>query len=232
MLPLAILCGGLGTRMRPHTLRVPKPMIEVNGEPFLGHLLRSVAAQGVSDVVLLIGYLGGMIVEYVGDGAGYGLHVTYVSDGDAPLGTAGAVRSALPLLGERFLVTFGDALLRVDFTAVLKAFDDSGCAGLMTVYRADHGTERPNTGVRGAQVVRYDKQAGPPEVQYVDSGLSAFHASAFEQVPPGSPTDLAVVNRDLIGRTQLAAFVVERPPFEIGSPAGLRAAEAYLRSMC
>ncbi len=232
MVPLAILCGGLGTRMRPQTLRVPKPMIEVNGEPFLGHLLRSVAAQGVRDVVLLIGYLGEAIIEYVGDGARYDLRVSYVSDGAAPLGTAGAVRSALPLLGERFLVTFGDALLRVDFTAVLAAFADSGCAGLMTVYRADHDSERPNTGVSGARVVRYDKQARPPDVQYVDYGLSAFRAHSFEQVPPGSPTDLAVVNRDLIARGQLAAFVVEQPPFEIGSPAGLRATEAYLRSMC
>jgi NDP-sugar pyrophosphorylase family protein len=232
MLPLAILCGGLGTRMLPHTLRVPKPMIGVNGEPFLGHLLRSVAAQGVRDVILLVGYLGKAIADFAGDGSDFGLGVRCVVDGTAPLGTGGAVRAALPLLGERFFVTFGDALLQVDYAAVLEAFERCACDGLMTVYRSSADSERPNTNILAGRVVRYDKKAAPAEMQYVDYGLSAFRATAFVGLAPGVASDLAIVNRSLIDRGQLAAFVVEQPPFEIGSPSGLRATEAYLRSKC
>ncbi|HEX3463943.1 MAG TPA: sugar phosphate nucleotidyltransferase [Candidatus Elarobacter sp.] len=232
MLPLAILCGGLGTRMRPHTLRVPKPLIEVCGEPFLAHLLRSVARQGVRDVVLLVGYLGQMIVDAVGDGAAFGLRVRYSFDGERQLGTAGAVRLALPLLGERFLVTFGDAYLDVDYAEVVRAFEAAGTAGLMTVYRWDGaGETRPNAalGEHGARVTRYDKEARPPDVQYVDYGLSAFRADAFGELPPGEPADLGYVNRRLIAANQLAAYVVETLPSEVGSPAGLAETERRLR---
>lgn len=231
MLPLAVLCGGLGTRMRPHTLAVPKPLIEVAGEPFLGPLLRSVAAAGVTDVVLLVGYLGEMIVDFVGTGDAFGLRVKYAFDGDRPLGTAGAIRRALPQLGERFLVTFGDAYLRVDYRAVVAAFEQSQRSGLMTVYHWNgRGTTPPNTAVADGIVTRYDKEAHASEVQYVDYGLSAFHARAFHDLTEGE-SDLRVVNRRLIAAADLAAFIVDDLPFEIGSPAGLEAAHVYLRSL-
>jgi NDP-sugar pyrophosphorylase family protein len=215
--------------MRPHTLRVPKPLIEVCGEPFLVHLLRSVARQGVTDVVLLVGYLGEMIVEAVGDGSAFGLSVRYAFDGERQLGTAGAVRRALPLLGERFLVTFGDAYLEVDYADVVHRFEAASTNGLMTVYRWDGSETRPNAAVADGLVTRYDKEAQPPDLQYVDYGLSAFRASAFADLPPGEPADLGYVNRTLIAARQLAAYVVGEPPCEVGSPAGLIETERRLR---
>jgi len=231
MLPLAILCGGLGTRMRPHTLRVPKPLIEVCGEPFLAHLLRSVARASVRDVVLLVGYLGEMIVDAVGDGAAFGLRVRYAFDGELQLGTAGAVRRALPLLGERFLVSFGDAYLELDYADVVRRFEQAGTAGLMTVYPWDGGEVRPNAATDGVLVTCYDKEARPPAVQYVDYGLSAFRADAFADLVPGEPADLGYVNRRLIAAHQLAAYVVGTPPSEVGSPAGLAETERRLQRL-
>lgn len=230
MLPLAILCGGLGTRMRPRTLTVPKPLIEVNGEPFLAHLLRSVARGGVEDVAILAGYLGEMIEAEIGDGAAFGLRVRYAFDGARPLGTAGAVKAALPLLGERFLLSFGDAYLEVDYRDVARAFVASGRRGLMTVYRWEGGRDRPNAMIEGARVTAYDKGAVFPAVQYVDYGLSAFRAGAFDEIAAGEPADLGLVNRRLIEAGELAAYLVDAAPCEIGSPDGLADTERRLRS--
>lgn len=216
--------------MRPHTLRVPKPLIDVNGEPFLAHLLRSVQRAGIRDVVLLVGYLGDMIVELVGDGASFGLSVRYSSDGDRPLGTAGAVRLALPLLGDRFLLSFGDAYLPVDYADVARTFIARGTAGLMTVYRWTGGNDLPNTAVEGTLVTAYDKETRTQHAQYVDYGLSAFRNDAFARLRVREPADLTVVNRELIAAGQLAAYEVDAPPYEIGSPEGLQETERRLRT--
>ena len=94
MLPVAILAGGMGTRLYPLTERIPKALVEINGEPFLAHQLRLLGARGIERVVLCIGQHGERIREYVGDGARFGLAVEYSFDGLALLGTAGAVRNA------------------------------------------------------------------------------------------------------------------------------------------
>src|ERR1041385_5020697 len=89
MLPAAILAGGLATRLRPATETIPKALIEINGEPFLGHQLRLLSRSGITRAVLCVGYLGEQIREYAGDGGGFGLSIEYSFDGPQLLGTAG-----------------------------------------------------------------------------------------------------------------------------------------------
>ena len=117
MLPVAILAGGLATRLRPITTRIPKALVEVAGEPFIAHQLRYLKAQGISEVVMCTGYLGEMIEAVVKDGAGFGVNVKYSPDGEKLLGTGGALRQALPLLSDEFFVLYGDSFLPVDFKA-------------------------------------------------------------------------------------------------------------------
>ena len=102
MLPVAILAGGLATRLRPITETIPKALVEVAGEPFITRQLNFLREQGVRKVVLCIGYLGEMIQTLVGDGSQYGLEVVYSPDGPELLGTGGAIKQALPLLGPNF----------------------------------------------------------------------------------------------------------------------------------
>src|SRR4051812_42459269 len=135
MLPIAILAGGLATRLRPVTETIPKALIEVAGEPFLAHQLRLLKRNGFDRVVLCVGYLGEMIRDFAGDGQSFGLRVEYVFDGPKLLGTAGALRRALPVLGEAFAVTYGDSYLPVDYRAAIDSFMQSGKLGLMSVYR-------------------------------------------------------------------------------------------------
>jgi NDP-sugar pyrophosphorylase family protein len=227
-LPVAILAGGLGTRMRPLTLVVPKAMLDVACEPFAAHQLRLLAGFGYRRVVFLVGYLGEAIEEFVGSGERYGLEVSYVYDGAQPLGTAGAVAKALPLLGDAFLLTFGDAYLRVDHAAVERAFTDAGTDGLMTIFRAESDGELPNVEYRDGFVAAYEKKAPLPKMEYIDYGLSVFRARAFAGIEPGVPADLTDINHDLIERGQLAAYVVHHRPFEIGSPRGLEETERFL----
>jgi NDP-sugar pyrophosphorylase family protein len=215
--------------MLPHTLTVPKAMIETCGEPFAAHQLRLLARNGCRNVVFLVGYLGEAIEAFAGDGSRFGLNVAYVYDGDRSLGTAGAVVQALPLLGEAFLLTFGDAYLRADHADVERAFLAAETDGLMTIFRPGERGETPNVEYRDGLIVAYDKKARSKKMEYIDYGLSAFRARAFANVTPGSSADLSDINQALIARKQLAAYVVEDRPFEIGSPEGLAETERFLK---
>jgi D-sedoheptulose 7-phosphate isomerase len=228
-LPFAILCGGLGTRMRPATLTLPKPMLEVAGEPFLGHLLRYVAAQGGRRAVLCIGYKGDLIREFAGDGTRFGLELSYVEDGPLPLGTAGAVNAALAHLGDAFFVLFGDAYLPIDYRAVEARFLAAGTDGLMTVYADPESYHAANVEVAGGRVVAYDKVHPTQRMTCIDYGLSAFRAAAFAGLAAGVATDLGAINRRLIAAGQLEAFEVQQRFYEIGSPEGMALTTAFLR---
>src|SRR4249920_371008 len=120
MLTIAILAGGLATRLRPVTETIPKALIEVAGEPFLAHQLRLLRRNGFDHVVLCVGYLGEQIRDFAGDGSSFGLRVEYVFDGPKLLGTAGALRRALPQLGDAFAVTYGDSYLPVDYRGAIE----------------------------------------------------------------------------------------------------------------
>src|SRR4051794_40017734 len=157
MLPVAILAGGLATRLRPVTETIPKALIDINGEPFLAHQLRLLAGRGGTQGGLCVGYRGEAIREYAGDGARFGLRLDYSFDGPRLLGTAGALRNALPLLGDAFFALYGDSYLPCDYGEVERAFFDSGKLGLMTVFRNDGRWDTSNVEYAAGRIVAYDK---------------------------------------------------------------------------
>src|SRR5258708_3077419 len=118
MLPVAILAGGLATRLRPVTETIPKALVEVAGKPFILRQLDYLREQGVSRVVLCVGFLGEQIRAVVGDGTALGLSVSYSQDWPTLMGTGGALRQAPPLLEFQFLVLYGDSYLAIDFASV------------------------------------------------------------------------------------------------------------------
>jgi NDP-sugar pyrophosphorylase family protein len=227
-LPVAILAGGLATRLRPLTETIPKALIEVAGAPFVDHQLGLLKRNGYRDVVLCVGYLGEMLQRHVGNGARFGLNVRYVEDGLTLLGTGGALRKAAPLLGEAFAVLYGDSYLPVDYARVEASFRDCGRPALMTVYRNQDLYDRSNVVFRDGVVVLYDKSCRTPEMKYIDYGLSVIQRSVLEGYP--ERFDLASVFTALSRAGKLAGFEVTQRFFEIGSPAGLVEAENYLRS--
>lgn len=218
---LALLAGGLATRMRPVTETIPKAMIEVAGEPFIAHQLRLIACKGVKQVVICCGFLGEQIVDFVGDGSRFGCSVNYSFDGDTLLGTGGALAKALPLLGDEFLVMYGDSWLDADFAEVYSAFQRSGLPALMTVYRNEGRWDTSNVEFVDGVIRRYDKINRTPEMRHIDYGLGVVEAVVFADQPGGVSFDLAELFARLLARGKLAGHEVFERFYEIGSPAGL-----------
>lgn len=228
-LPFALLAGGMASRLGAITERVPKSLLEVAGEPFIAHQLRLLAGQEIRDLVICCGHLGGMIADFVGDGARFGCRVRYSFDGPPLLGTGGAIRKALPMLGPRFCVMYGDSYLTSAFGSVLRAFEDSGKLGLMTVFQNDDRWDASNVHFAEGRIVRYDKREPSPEMRHIDYGLGIYSAEAFADWPEGAAFDLAEVQSDLIARGAMAGFEVSERFFEIGSAEGLVETDAFLR---
>jgi N-acetyl-alpha-D-muramate 1-phosphate uridylyltransferase len=227
-LPCAILCGGLATRLRPVTERIPKSLIEINGEPFIAHQLRLLRSNGIDQVVLCVGYLGEMIQDLVGDGSMFDMGVEYSFDGAQLLGTAGALRKALPMLGESFFVLYGDSYLPCDYGAVATSFEHADSDALMTIYRNAGSFDSSNVEAAAGRIVRYDKRNRTPAMQYIDYGLGVFRTSAFQNVPANEYSDLATLYQDLLEKGKLAAFEVTERFYEIGSAQGIEDFKLYL----
>jgi len=230
-MPVAILAGGLATRLRPMTEKVPKILLPVAGQPFLGHQLDLLRAQGITRVVLCLGYLGEMVADAFGDGKAHGIQLEYSFDGPKLLGTGGALKQALPKLGQEFFVIYGDSYLPTPLSPIAGFFERCGQPGLMTVYRNEGRYDTCNVVFAEGRIKIYDKSRRLPEMQYIDYGLSLFRSSVFDQYPADHPFDLSDVMRRLASEGGLAGFEVPDRFYEIGSHAGLAELDALLRNL-
>ena len=233
MLTVAILAGGLATRLRPITETVPKSLIEVNGEPFIAHQLRLLKCKGVQRVVLCVGHLGELVQRVIGDGSALGLQIEYSFDGPVLLGTAGAIKNALAELGESFFVMYGDSYLPCDYAAIAQNFEAASSRsravlGMMTVFRNEGKWDTSNVEFEAGRILAYSKTNRTPRMDYIDYGLGVFRAQAFQGVQAGKACDLVELYTVLLERNQLAAFEVRERFYEIGSAAGLRETAEFL----
>jgi NDP-sugar pyrophosphorylase family protein len=227
-LPVAILAGGLATRLGPLVREVPKCLLDVAGCPFIHQQLRQLESQGVRRVVLCVGYLGDQVVESVEDGSAFGLEVVYSFDGPELRGTAGAIKRALPLLSPAFFVLYGDSYFECSYTAVQGAYEAAGRLALMTVFCNQGQWDASNVEFRDGRILAYDKVHHTERMQHIDYGLGIFDRSAFDIVPEDSPFDLATVYQEMLRRGELAGFEVTERFYEIGSVAGLEETRKYL----
>jgi NDP-sugar pyrophosphorylase family protein len=221
MPPIAVLAGGLATRMRPLTEQLPKALLEVAGEPFVAHQLRLFARQGIRDVKLLVGYRWEQIVLFVGDGSRFGVKVDYIVDGPTLLGTGGAVRRALDGLGPEFLVTYCDSWLDSPYAPVVEAFHASGRPAIMCVFRNENCWDASNVQFENGLIRCYSKNFRLPEMHYIDWGLGMLKATAVATRPMNEPWDLAELYEELATSGRLAGYEMTRRFYEIGSFEGL-----------
>src|SRR6201996_5760736 len=228
LFPVAILAGGLATRMHPVTQTIPKSMIEVAGRPFIEHQLELLRAEGVQNVVLCVGHLGEMIESHIGDGGHFGLSVRYSFDGEKLLAPGGALRRALPLLGQDFFVLYGDSYLEIDYAAVQAAYRARANPALMTVFRNEGQWDTSNVLFDGAKIVRYDKRNPTAEMKYIDYGLGIVSRDLLKH-RGDEAFDLADVYAELVGEGRLAGFEAAKRFYEIGTPSGLALTEGRLQ---
>jgi NDP-sugar pyrophosphorylase family protein len=227
--PVAILAGGLATRLRPITEKVPKLLVEVAGEPFFSHQIRLLRAAGLTRLVLCVGYLGEKIVELYGDGSAWGVEIIYSFDGPKLLGTAGALIQAIPHLGDRFYVLYGDSYLPIDYQTVGRSFAASGRLGLMTVFENHEKYDTSNVWFENGAIKVYDKKNKVPQMHHIDYGLGVFRREAFDGFPRDAVVDLAEVQKSLVARGELAGYEVPERFYEIGSHAGLEELNVLLQ---
>jgi NDP-sugar pyrophosphorylase family protein len=226
--PVALLAGGLATRLRPITATVPKVLVEIDGRPFIDYQLELLRRNGIRQVVLCLGYLGAQVEAHVGDGRSRGLQVKYSHDGYTLLGTGGAIRRALPYLGELFWVMYGDSYMDIDYAAILDFFGRSDALGLMTVIRNENQWDRSNVLFEDSQLRCYDKKAPTPEMRHIDYGVALLRKPLLERLPAGRSTDLADVYHELVAEGRMVGYAVTQRFYEIGTPSGLEETRAYL----
>jgi NDP-sugar pyrophosphorylase family protein len=226
--PVALLAGGLATRLRPITQQIPKALVELAGKPFIDHQLALLHHNGIRKVVMCLGYLGEMVEQHLGDGSKLDMDLKYSYDGEKLMGTGGAIRRAAPLLGDVFWITYGDSYMDIDYKAVLEDFASRDVLGLMTVLRNDNQWDRSNVVFRDGRLVRYDKRTQSPDMNYVDYGVGLLRREAIERISGDRPYDLADLYAELSEEGQLAGHEVFNRFYEIGTPESLDEARQYL----
>jgi NDP-sugar pyrophosphorylase family protein len=225
--PVCILAGGLGSRLGETVANTPKPLLPVAGRPFLLHQLELLAGYGATKAVLCVGYLGERIEAEIG-AEQFGIELAYAYDPPRLAGTAGAIRGALHLLGDRFLVLYGDTYLRVDYAAVDRAQAQSGLPALMTVLRNGGRWDASNVIYEDGIVVSYDKRAPDADMHWIDYGLGVLTAEALTA---NDDPDLAGVYHQLARAGRLAGYEATERFYEIGTPAALAETDSFLRSL-
>lgn len=227
---LVLLAGGLATRLKPVTEKIPKSLIDVAGKPFIYHQLMLLKSQQIKKVMICAGYLGEQIQNYVNDGSGFGIEIRYSFDGEKLLGTGGAVRKCLSEVEDNFFVMYGDSYLDTEFEIINEYFLKSGKSGLMTVLKNEGKWDKSNVEFDKGKIIRYDKKNTGGKMEFIDYGLGIFNKKAFDDFKNTEIFDLEEVYRNLIKKDELAGFEVKERFYEIGSFEGLSDTERYLKS--
>lgn len=223
-----ILAGGLATRLRPITERIPKSLIQIYDKPFLQYQLDRLRDEGITDIVLCVGYLGDQIVAYFGDGHKYGVNINYSYDGDQLLGTGGALKKAEEYLCEEFFLTYGDSYLSIDYQTVMSWFKQFGKQGLMVVYKNYDQYDKSNVSIEGNLVKSYSKTNKTKDMIYIDYGASILRRDVLNLVPEGEVCSLEELFAQLIEQQQLLAYEVKERFYQIGSINGLKEFKQYI----
>jgi NDP-sugar pyrophosphorylase family protein len=228
---LTLLAGGLATRLRAVTEdALPKSLVEVAGRPFIDHQLELFHRRGVRRVVLCLGHLGHLIESHVGDGNAFGMNISYSHDTPGLLGTGGALRRALPKLGEIFWVVYGDSYVDIDFATVFNAFVSTDRLALMTVLKNDDRWDRSNAEFQDGRLVRYDKHRRTPAMHHVDYGVALLRREALERIPPARQYELADLYAALVAEGAMMGYEVTNRFYEIGTPAALEETRHFLEA--
>ena len=248
-----VLCGGKATRLYPLTKKIPKSLMRIAGKPFLEYQLNLLKKNGISDIVLCIGYKGEQIKKYFKDGKNFGVKIRYSSDGKKLLGTGGALKKAEDLLEDIFLVMWGDSYLPFNFQKAIKFFKKSNKSrtllaqgmlpnrsklrgirkvrdklGMMTVFKNLNKYEPSNVEVKNNLVKSYSKKRKTKKMKYIDYGVSIFKKEVLKYIPKNQVYDLTKLQQTLIKKKQLLAYPAEKRFYQIGSPEGLEEFKKYI----
>lgn len=227
---VAILAGGLATRLGDLTRNRPKSLVQIQDKPFLEYQLEFLKRGGIEDIVLCIGHMGEQIERYFGDGGKYGVNIKY-SHEEKLLGTAGALKKAEALLDDPFFTMFGDSFVSLDFSRVMSYFCSRNKLALMTVYQNRDRYDRSNTEVEGNLVKKFSKKEKTNDMVYVEYGVDVFRKEILNMIPAGEFYSLDDFFPCLIEQQELLAFEVYERFYEIGSLQGLKEFQLLIKGV-
>ncbi|HWE32160.1 MAG TPA: NDP-sugar synthase [Solirubrobacteraceae bacterium] len=181
-----ILAGGEGTRLRPLTETIPKPVIPLVGKPFISYMLEWLRGHGVGDVVLACGFMADAVRAVLGDGAALGMRLRYIEEPE-PLGTGGALKFAEEMLDERFLMLNGDVLTDIDLTALIEQHARTAATATLALYPVDdpsaYGLVRRND---DSSVSEFLEKPSPEEIDtnLINAGAYVLERRVLDSMPP------------------------------------------------
>jgi MurNAc alpha-1-phosphate uridylyltransferase len=231
---VAILAGGLATRLGELVANTPKALLPVEGKPFLAWQLELLARYGIRAVTLCLGHQAERVLERLPALTPPGMGVRVSLDGRERLGTGGALARALPQLSDPFLVLYGDSYLRCDYRLIHRHFVQQQLPSqrpsplaLMTVFRNDDQFDASNVVYEEGRILAYSKQHKLPEMHHIDWGLGVLSHAAFATWSDRDPFDLAELYAQLVASDALSGYEVHERFYEIGSPGGLAEFRAW-----
>ena len=228
MYQVVILAGGFAKRLGTITKQIPKSLVKINGIPFVDWQLRLLARKGINKVIFCVSHKSEMIESHIGNGSQFNLEVKYSKDGSTQLGTGGALKNAISLLDERFMVLYGDSYLEMDYKLAETEFEASGKPAMVTVYQNYGKYDKSNIKFSKNVVEEYKKGKLNPQFKHIDYGLSFFKKEVFANKDLGKDFDLSEIFEDLAMRKNLAGHEVFNRFFEVGSLQGIKDLSTYL----
>ena len=229
MLKAVILAGGRGIRLKPLTDTIPKPMIEIKGKPFLQYQVELLRENGISEMLLCVGYLREKIMSYFGNGSKFNVRVEYSTERDF-LGTGGALKIAEELLPANFVMLYGDSYLPIDYMELLDFWSQSGSANVVVCYDNNVKIAENNIYIdRSGTVIRYSKTHPDKDMNYVEAGVAVLKKEILDVLPKGEPVSLEEeVFPTLITEQKLRGYPTKQRFYDIGTHKGLHEIERVL----
>jgi mannose-1-phosphate guanylyltransferase / phosphomannomutase len=188
-----IMAGGEGTRLRPQTSNLPKPMLPLVGRPMMEHIVSLLRRHGITDIVVTVAFLPNAIRSYFGDGSELGVRMVYAEE-ESPLGTAGSVRNARDELHERFLVISGDVLTDIDLTSVIAFHDKNQALATIALSAVENPLEFGIVITReDGSVERFLEKPGWGQVfsDTINTGIYVLEPEIFDAIPEGRSVDFS-----------------------------------------
>jgi len=226
---IAILCGGLATRLGKLAKNTPKSMIDIHGKPFLEYQINSIKKHDIKNIILCVGHLSEKIEQYFGNGSKFGVKIRYSYDGDKPLGPIGALKNAEPLLNDEFFIMYGDSYLSVDFQKVYKFFTKNNKPACMVVYKNQDKYDKSNLIIKNKLAVGYGKKDRNKDMIYIDYGTSILNKTTLDLVPKNKMFSTGDFFSKLIKRNEILAFEATERFYHIGNPESLEEFRRYIK---
>jgi mannose-1-phosphate guanylyltransferase len=233
MIQAVILAGGLGTRLRHVLGDLPKPMAPVRGKPFLEYQIVGLRKSTIDKLVLCVGYRAQVIRDYFGDGSKWGVKIEY-SHEQSPLGTAGALRQAGPMLEDEFLVLNADTFVECDYAGLLRYHRDRGSEATLAVRALDDRELIGNVILDANHRITFFGEekvsSGGPHPTWINAGIYVLERSVIDHIPHGRPVSLERETFPLIValRVPMYGYMVSGYFVDIGTPSNYRRFEREL----